>query len=83
MMGFSVCFLFPSGITWLTSNTTHMTSRQVSVVFMGNTIGNSVFPPLASKLFNDLGPIYVFYMNMILMAALIICFGIMQKTAQL
>lgn len=61
LMGFCACLQFPSGITWLNSKIPNMTSRQVSVVFMGANAAHCIFPVLASKLFHAYGPISVFY----------------------
>lgn len=81
LMGFSICFQFGSGITWLASNIPQMTSRQVSLIFFGSNVSNCVFPLLASKLFNDVGPAYVFYMTMICIVALICTFFAMIMAA--
>ena len=73
-MGFCACFQFGSGITWLSSNIPEMSSRQVSFIFLGSNCANCVFPALASKLFNDFGPNWVFYLTMISLMLTILCF---------
>ena len=73
-MGFCACFQFGSGITWLSSNIPDMSSRQVSLIFLGSNLANCVFPALASKLFNDLGPNWVFYLTMLSLILTILCF---------
>ena len=60
-MAFHVCFMFPSVITWITTNIGNVSSKQISFVMLGNPIASSVYPSLTAKLFNDFGPIYVFY----------------------
>ena len=76
LMGLSVSPIFPSGITLLSSNI-NISSTHVSFVFLGSNLANCVFPPLASKLFNNLGPIYVFYMTLICLIMTFICFFLM------
>ena len=73
-MGFCACFQFGSGITWLSSNIPEMSSRQVSFIFLGSNCANCAFPALASKLFNDFGPNWVFYLTMISLILTILCF---------
>ena len=75
LMGFSTCFLFPSGITWLTKNIQDL--KQVSFVFIGSNAANCVFPFLASHLFNEFGPESVFNLTCATEVASIICFLIM------
>ena len=74
LMGFCACFQFGSGITWLSSNIPHMSSKQVSFIFLGSNMANCVFPALASKLFNDFGPNWVFYLTLISLLLTILCF---------
>ena len=76
LMGLSVSPIFPSGITLLSSNI-NISSTHVSFVFLGSNLANCVFPPLASKLFNQFGPIYVFYMTLICLIMTFICFFLM------
>ena len=84
LMGFCACFQFGSGITWLSSNIPNMSSRQVSFIFLGANLANCVFPPLASKLFNDpdLGPNWVFYLTMLSLILTIFCFLFMNLIAK-
>ena len=77
IMGFCVCFQFGSGITWLSGKIPDMTSRQISMVFLGSNLANCLFPPLASKLFNDFGPIWVFYLTLATLILALICFALM------
>ena len=74
LMGFCACFQFGSGITWLSSNIPHMSSKQVSFIFLGSNMANCVFPALASKLFNDFGPNWVFYLTLLSLFLTILCF---------
>ena len=76
-MGLCICFLFPSGINWLSSNIPNLSSRQISIIFLGSNLANCIFPPLASKLFNEFGPIYVFYMTLIVLIITLICYLLM------
>ena len=82
LMGFCACFQFGSGITWLSSNIPNMSSRQVSFIFLGSNLANCVFPTLASKLFNDLGPNWVFYLTMLSLILTIVCFLFMNVIAK-
>ena len=77
LMGLCICFLFPSGINWLSSNIPNLSSRQISIIFLGSNLANCIFPPLASKLFNEFGPIYVFYMTLIVLIITLICYLLM------
>ena len=61
LMAFHVCFMFPSVVTWITSNVSNVSSKQISFVMLGSPIASSVFPSLTAKLFNEYGPVYVFY----------------------
>ena len=72
--------MFPSGINWLTSNISDMSSRQVSIIFLGSNMANCVFPPLASKLFNEIGPTSVFYMTIVALIITLICYSLMVIT---
>ena len=80
LMGSCICFLFPSGINWLTSNIPDMSSRQVSIIFLGSNLANCVFPPLASKLFNEIGPTSVFHMTIVALIITLICYSLMVIT---
>ena len=81
-MGFCACFQFGSGITWLSSNIPNMSSRQVSFIFLGANLANCVFPPLASKLFTDIDPNWVFYLTMLSLILTIVCFFFMNLVAK-
>ena len=61
LMAFHVCFMYPSVVTWITTNVSNVSSKQISFIMLGGPIAASVFPSLTAKLFNDYGPVYVFY----------------------
>ena len=61
LMAFHICFMFPSVVTWIASNVSNASSKQISFVMFGSPIASSVFPSLTAKLFNEYGPVYVFY----------------------
>ena len=47
---------------------------KLSCIFLGSNMANCVFPALASKLFNDFGPNWVFYLTLISLLLTILCF---------
>ena len=61
LMAFHVCFMYPSIVTWITTNVSNVSSKQISFIMLGGPIAASVFPSLTAKLFNDYGPVYVLY----------------------
>ena len=74
LLGFSVCFIFGSGISWITSNIpSSMKNRPMSFIFMGANMATCVGPIVASKMF-DLKPIYVFYACLGYVILTIACF---------
>lgn len=81
-IGFHVCFFLGSIINWLTSQIKNMTSKHVSIIFLGGPLANSMIPPLASKLFYSKGPIFVFYTTILCDILLIVCFVIMNIIAK-
>ena len=80
-MAFHVCFLFPSTVTWITSNIENVTSKQISIVLLGSPIASSIYPSLTAKLFNDFGPIYVFYTTIICAVLQLLNFSFMNFIA--
>jgi len=73
-MGFFGSFLFGSGINWLNGNVKNMSSRELAFIFVGCNLANCLFPALASKLFNDYGPVTVFYLTLACYCGLFLCF---------
>jgi hypothetical protein len=64
LMGFFICFQFPSGLSWLAGMLPDLKPHHTSFMFIAGTTGWFVFPMLASQIFEIFGPTSVFYMTL-------------------
>ena len=82
VMGLFIAFFVGSGINWLTTNVENISSKQVSLVFLGSPLANCVFPPLASFLLYEFSPECVFYTSVSCVLVLTFCFAFMNVIAK-
>ena len=83
VMGFSISFLFPSGLTWLASEIPGgMKSIYTSLMFTGANVGWIVLPPLASALFYAISPRATFITALICNILHMMTFYIMHKSSK-
>ena len=81
LLAFHVGFLIPTIITWITTYIENVSSKQISIVLLGSPIASSIYPSLTAKLFNDFGPIYVFYTTIICAVLQLLNFSFMNFIA--
>lgn len=79
LMGFFICFQFPSGLSWLAGMLPDLKPHHTSFMFIGGTSGWFVFPMLASQMFEIYGPGSVFYLTTSLSFLLSILFAAIVK----
>ena len=79
LMGFFICFQFPSSLSWLAGMLPNLKPHHTSFMYIGGTTGWFVFPMVASQIFEIFGPSYVFYMTTGLNACLAVLFVAMIK----
>ena len=83
VMGFSISFLFPSGLTWLASEIPGgMKSIYTSLMFTGANVGWIVLPPLASALFYAISPRATFITALICNILHMLTFYVMHKSSK-
>ena len=82
VMGLFIAFFVGSGINWLTTNVENISSKQVSLVFLGSPLANCVFPPIASFLLYEFSPECVFYTSVSCVLVLTFCFSFMNVIAK-
>lgn len=78
-MGFAICFQFGCGLTWLASKLPQMKPHHTSLMFIGGNLGWFIFPMVASQIFEVFGPMFVFYLTLILTCAHCVLFFILNK----
>ena len=83
VMGFSISFQFPSGLTWLASEIPGgMKSIYTSLMFTGANVGWIVLPPLASALFYAISPRATFITALICNILHMLIFYVMHKSSK-